>query len=115
MNCIKTGFRNNEVITISAGDRVVHAACRDKIVSVLTRNQIATSGAIKRVVPCPPFQSIVARVAKQQFPKIKVLFTSGYSESETFREAFEDGKAELIPKPYRKETLAKRLQEVLQS
>ncbi|MFN3233125.1 MAG: PAS domain S-box protein [Alphaproteobacteria bacterium] len=57
----------------------------------------------------------IANAAKDAFPDIKVLFTSGYSESETFREAFEGGRAELIPKPYRKDALAERLQAVLQS
>ncbi len=57
----------------------------------------------------------IAKAAKEEFPGIKVLFTSGYSESDAFREAFEDGRAELIPKPYRKDALAERLQAVLQS
>lgn len=55
----------------------------------------------------------VARKAKERFSDIKVLFTSGYAQSESFVSELQKDDVELIRKPYRTETLAKRLQAVL--
>jgi PAS domain S-box-containing protein len=57
----------------------------------------------------------IAKAARKRFPGLKVLFTSGYGESASFEDVLPDAKVELISKPYRREALAKRLQEVLAS
>ncbi|MEN3974708.1 PAS domain S-box protein [Emcibacter sp. SYSU 3D8] len=57
----------------------------------------------------------IAKAARKRFPGLKVLFTSGYGEGATFENVLPDTKVELISKPYRREALAKRLQEVLAS
>lgn len=55
-----------------------------------------------------------ARAAKDLFPAIKLLFTSGYTESEVLGKELEKSDVELITKPYRTDVLARRLQEVLE-
>jgi PAS domain S-box-containing protein len=55
----------------------------------------------------------IAKAARMRFPGLKVLFTSGYGESASFRNVLPDTTVEMISKPYRREVLAKRLQEVL--
>lgn len=55
----------------------------------------------------------VAKKAKERFADIKVLFTSGYNQSENFAADTQNDDVELLRKPYRSETLAKRLQAVL--
>ncbi|MGE0668884.1 MAG: PAS domain S-box protein [Sphingomonadales bacterium] len=57
----------------------------------------------------------IARAARKRFPGLKVLFTSGYGESASLENVLPDAKVEMISKPYRREVLAKRLQEVLAS
>jgi CheY-like chemotaxis protein len=57
----------------------------------------------------------IAKAARKRFPGLKVLFTSGYGESASFEDVLPDAKVEMISKPYRREVLAKRLQEVLAS
>lgn len=54
-----------------------------------------------------------AREARTLFPAIKILFTSGYTESEVLGKELEKGNVEMITKPYRTDVLARRLQEVL--
>ena len=55
----------------------------------------------------------IAKAARKRFPGLKVLFTSGYGESASFQNVLPDTTVEMISKPYRREVLAKRLQEVL--
>ncbi|MEN3951504.1 PAS domain S-box protein [Iodidimonas sp. SYSU 1G8] len=58
----------------------------------------------------------IAQAARKRFPGLKVLFTSGYGESASFQNVLPpDTTVEMISKPYRREVLAKRLQEVLSS
>jgi len=57
----------------------------------------------------------IAKAARKRFPGLKVLFTSGYGESATFENVLPNARVEMISKPYRREVLAKRLQEVLSS
>ncbi len=57
----------------------------------------------------------IAKAARKRFPSLKVLFTSGYGESAMFENVLPNAKVEMISKPYRREVLAKRLQEVLSS
>ena len=55
----------------------------------------------------------LARIARQRLPGIAVLFTSGYAQNViTYGDRLEDG-VELLPKPYTREALARRLRQVL--
>jgi len=46
-------------------------------------------------------------------PGIKVLFMSGYAEDDVLRYGVSDGRAELLPKPFTAEELARRVRQVL--
>ena len=55
----------------------------------------------------------LARIARQRLPGIAVLFTSGYTQNViTYGDRVEVG-VELLPKPYTREALARRLRHVL--
>ncbi len=55
----------------------------------------------------------LARIARQRLPGIVVLFTSGYTQNViTYGDRLEEG-VELLPKPYTRESLARRLRHVL--
>ena len=55
----------------------------------------------------------LARIARQHLPGIAVLFTSGYTQNViTYGDRLEEG-VELLPKPYTREALARRLRHVL--
>ena len=57
----------------------------------------------------------LARIARQRLPGIAVLFTSGYAQNViTYGDRVEVG-VELLPKPYTREALARRLRNVLAS
>ncbi len=57
----------------------------------------------------------LARIARQRLPGIAVLFTSGYTQNViTYGDRVEEG-VELLPKPYTREALARRLRHVLGS
>ena len=59
----------------------------------------------------------LARIAKQRLPGIAVLFTSGYAQSHAHNVITPGGRleddVELLPKPYTREALARRLRQVL--
>lgn len=55
----------------------------------------------------------LARIARQRLPGIAVLFTSGYAQNViSYGDRLEVG-VELLPKPYTREALARRLRQVL--
>ena len=57
----------------------------------------------------------LARIARQRLPGLAVLFTSGYTQNViTYGDRVEVG-VELLPKPYTREALARRLRHVLAS
>ena len=57
----------------------------------------------------------LARIARQRLPGIAVLFTSGYTQNViTYGDRVEEG-VELLPKPYTREALARRLRHALAS
>jgi len=55
----------------------------------------------------------LAREAQQRRPELKVLFTSGYTESALVNDGRLEEGVELLPKPYRKADLAARLRAML--
>ena len=57
----------------------------------------------------------LVRIARQRLPGIAVLFTSGYTQNViTYGDRVEEG-VELLPKPYTREALARRLRHALAS
>jgi DNA-binding NarL/FixJ family response regulator len=55
----------------------------------------------------------LARRAKKLFPRIAVLFTSGYTEAAALDERAFDATAQLLGKPYRRDDLARKIRAVL--
>ncbi len=56
---------------------------------------------------------VLARQAKAQYPNLRVLFNSGYAEHAIFQSGLLDEGVHLIGKPFRKQQLAEKIQEVL--
>jgi DNA-binding LytR/AlgR family response regulator len=54
----------------------------------------------------------LAREARARFPRLKVLFTSGYTKHALVHRGRLDENVDIITKPYRKANLAKKLSEV---
>ncbi|WP_158598028.1 response regulator [Noviherbaspirillum saxi] len=65
------------------------------------------------VMPGPVRSPDLARQAKQIFPEIEVLFTSGYTQNAIVHGGRLDPGVELISKPYRREDLARKIRQVL--
>lgn len=55
----------------------------------------------------------LARVAKAEFPNLKILYTSGYTENSIIRGGKLDPGVKLLSKPYRREQLATKIRDVL--
>lgn len=65
------------------------------------------------VMPGPVRSPELARLAKQLFPDIEVLFTSGYTQNAIVHGGRLDPGVELISKPYRREDLARKIRHML--
>lgn len=65
------------------------------------------------VMPGPLRSPELARKAKERLPEIAVLFTSGYTENSIVHGGRLDAGVELLPKPYSRETLARKIRHVL--
>ena len=55
----------------------------------------------------------VAEAVTERYPAIKVLYTSGYTDNAIVHHGRLDANAELLSKPYVRETLAKRVRQIL--
>jgi signal transduction histidine kinase/DNA-binding response OmpR family regulator len=64
------------------------------------------------VMPGPVRSVEVARQAKQMFPNIEVLFTSGYTQNAIVHGGRLDPGVELISKPYRRDELARKIRQL---
>ena len=67
------------------------------------------------VMPGPVRSIEVARQAKQMFPAIEVLFTSGYTQNAIVHGGRLDPGVELISKPYRRDELARKIRQLFAS
>lgn len=67
------------------------------------------------VMPGPIRSPDLARHAKQLFPDIAVLFTSGYTQNAIVHGGRLDPGVELISKPYRRDDLARKIRHILAS
>lgn len=95
------------------GYKTLEAADGDSAVALLDKVEHVDLLFTDVVLPRGISGVDVARKAKERFADVKVLFTSGYAQSENFVSELQKDNVELIRKPYRSETLAKRLQAVL--
>jgi signal transduction histidine kinase/DNA-binding response OmpR family regulator len=64
------------------------------------------------VMPGPVRSIEVARQAKEMFPAIEVLFTSGYTQNAIVHGGRLDAGVELISKPYRRDELARKIRQL---
>lgn len=67
------------------------------------------------VMPGPVRSTDLAKQAKQLFPEIEVLFTSGYTQNAIVHGGRLDPGVELLSKPYRREELARKIRYMLSS
>jgi signal transduction histidine kinase/DNA-binding response OmpR family regulator len=118
----------NETILVVEDDTVVQATVVDMLGAlgyrVLKANDgqsaltILQSGVpvdllFTDVVMPGPVRSVeLARQAKQMFPNIEVLFTSGYTQNAIVHGGRLDPGVELISKPYRREELARKIRQM---
>jgi len=65
------------------------------------------------VMPGPLRSPDLARKARERLPGLAVLFTSGYTENSIVHEGRLDAGVELLPKPYTREALARKLRATL--
>ncbi|WP_205049073.1 PAS domain-containing sensor histidine kinase [Paracoccus sp. SY] len=65
------------------------------------------------VMPGPLRSTELARKAKERLPGVAVLFTSGYTENSIVHAGRLDPGVELLPKPYSREMLARKVRHVL--
>jgi signal transduction histidine kinase len=66
------------------------------------------------IMPGPLRSPELARMARERLPKMAVLFTSGYTENAIVHGGRLDEGVELLSKPYTRETLARKIRQVLQ-
>lgn len=55
----------------------------------------------------------LARAARQRYPDLKVLYTSGYTDNAIIHKGVLDEDAEMINKPFRKAALARKIRSIL--
>jgi signal transduction histidine kinase/DNA-binding response OmpR family regulator len=67
------------------------------------------------VMPGPVRSPALAKQAKQLFPNIEVLFTSGYTQNAIVHGGRLDPGVELISKPYRREDLARKIRQMFEN
>nr|WP_280518907.1 response regulator [Shinella curvata] len=65
------------------------------------------------VMPGPLRSPDLARKARERLPGLVVLFTSGYTENSIVHEGRLDAGVDLLPKPYTREALARKLRATL--
>jgi CheY-like chemotaxis protein len=94
------------------GYRVLKANDGQGALTIL-RSGIPVDMLFTDVVMPGPVRSIeVARQAKEMFPDIEVLFTSGYTQNAIVHGGRLDPGVELISKPYRRDELARKIRQL---
>jgi signal transduction histidine kinase/CheY-like chemotaxis protein len=95
------------------GYRVLRADDGNNALTIL-RSGVPVDLIFTDVVMPGPVRSIeMTRQAKQMFPDIRVLYTSGYTQNAIVHGGRLDPGVELISKPYRREELARKIRSML--
>jgi signal transduction histidine kinase len=97
----------------SLGYRVLEAANADHALELLEKSAEIDLLFTDVVMPGSLKAAELARRAKQLFPHIAVLFTSGYTETAALENRELDPGAQLLSKPYRREDLARKIRAML--
>ncbi|GAB5414261.1 MAG: hypothetical protein Cons2KO_18640 [Congregibacter sp.] len=100
-------------IVATLGYRVLSAASATDALRILAENPDIDLLFSDIIMPGDLNGDELARVALQQRPDLRVLFASGYTGGLNLDGGLVDGKFELLQKPYRREELALRLRQVL--
>ncbi|MBI3196823.1 MAG: response regulator [Rhodospirillales bacterium] len=95
-----------KTVAASNGREALEMLAREPHVDLLLTDVVMPGGMNGREV---------AEEARRMQPTLKVLFTSGYFEGALLRNGGIDGSAPLLVKPYRKNRLAEKVLEVLNS
>jgi len=95
------------------GYRVLQAKDAESALSVIDSGVQVDLLFTDVVMPGPLRSPELARKARARLPGIAVLFTSGYTENAIVHGGRLDAGVELLPKPYTREALARKLRHVL--
>ncbi len=97
----------------SFGYRVLEAAGAEDALSIAARDGNAIDLLLTDVV-MPGMNGVeLSRELRTQFPRIKVIYASGYADSVMLRHGVTETGAAFIPKPYGPAVLARKIREVL--
>jgi signal transduction histidine kinase/DNA-binding NarL/FixJ family response regulator len=97
----------------SLGYRVLEAADADQALEILGRSAQVDLLFSDVVMPGSIKAAELARRAEALFPRIAVLFTSGYTQTAAVKNRELDAGAQLLSKPYRRDDLARKIRAVL--
>ncbi len=95
------------------GYRVSVAENADEALALLEQDPSVDLLFTDVIMPGSMHGAELARTARAAYPDLKVLYTSGYTKNVTLNKGRLDENVELLPKPYRREDLARRLREQL--
>jgi CheY-like chemotaxis protein len=95
------------------GYRVLQAGDADAALELLAKSAGVDLLFTDVVMPGSIKAAALARRARERFPRIAVLFTSGYTETAAVKNRELDADAQLLSKPYRSDDLARKIRAVL--
>lgn len=99
----------------SMGYRVRSAKSGEEALATLTGDPEITAVFSDMVMPGGMGGDRLAEIALRERPTIKILLTSGYAEQSLATHGLQKFNVDILPKPYRRSELAKRLRNVLDS
>lgn len=100
-------------ILMDLGYQVLKASDGQSALNILQSGKSIDMLFTDVVMPGPIRSPDLARQAKQLFPDMAVLFTSGYTQNAIVHGGRLDPGVELLSKPYRREDLARKIRHVL--
>jgi len=95
------------------GYRVLQAGDADQALELLEQSAAVDLLFTDVVMPGSIKAAALARRARSRFPRIAVLFTSGYTETAAVKNRELDADAQLLSKPYRRDDLARKVRAAL--
>jgi signal transduction histidine kinase len=95
------------------GYRVVEAGDADQALAVLDRTPRVDLLFTDVVLPGPGNGRVLATKARQKYPDLPVLYTTGYTRNAIVHQGRLDADVELLNKPYTQQDLARKVRELL--